>query len=441
MENRASEAGRSTLKGEKRRLLLLTTTTGYQTRAFVQTAEKLGLAVVFGSDRCHVLDDPWQDGALALKFEDPGPSAAKIVEYARCQPVDAIVALADLTPPTAARAAERLGLLFHRPETSDICRDKYRSRQRLEECGLNIPRFARFPIGENPMDIVKLGVAPIGFPCVLKPMALSASRGVIRANNAQEFITAFKQIQSLLNSPEVQLKRDETSNYLQVEEYIGGVEIAVEGVVDRGRLKVLAVFDKPDPMVGPYFEESIYVTPSRLPIEAQAEVTETLRRAVLALGLHHGPLHAELRLNNQGPWILEVAARSIGGLCSQALRFRVPRQDEIISLEELIIRLALGEDVETIRREEAASGVMMIPVPHAGIFQRVEGVEEARRTPGVEGVIITARPNQKLIPLPEGTSYPGFIFARGPSPEFVEQALRDSHKKLRFVLSPVLPLI
>ncbi|HXH50616.1 MAG TPA: ATP-grasp domain-containing protein [Terriglobia bacterium] len=441
MENPASEAGHSTSKGEKRRLLLLTTTTGYQTRAFVQTAEKLGLNVVFGSDRCHVLDDPWQDGALALKFENPGEAAASIVEYARRLPVDAVAALGDSTPPTAARAAETLGLLFHPPETADICRDKYRSRLRLAECGLNVPRFSRFPLGADPLGIVKPGVAPIGFPCVLKPLALSASRGVTRANNAQEFIRAFKQIQSLLCSPEVQLRREDTSNYFQVEEYIDGEEIAVEGVVDRGRLKLLAVFDKPDPLVGPYFEESIYVTPSRLPIETQAEITDTVRRAVQALGLRHGPLHAELRINSRGLWILEVAARSIGGLCSRALRFRVPAHDEDLSLEELIIRLALGEDVETIRREEAASGVMMIPVPREGVFQRVEGVEEARQTPGVEDIIITVRPNQSLAPLPRGTSYPGFIFARGPSPEFVEHALREAHQKLRFVLSPALPLI
>lgn len=441
MVNLTSQGGGARPNGEKRRLLLLTTTTGYQTRAFVQAAEKLGLAVAFGTDRCHVLDDPWQDGALALKFESPMDSAGKIVDSVGRRPVHGIVALGDSTPPTAARAAEALGLLFHRPETSDICRNKYRSRQRMQECGLSVPRFVRFPINADPADIVKLGVAPIGFPCVLKPLALSASSGVIRANNAQEFISAFQRIRSLLRSPEVRGRGDEACDYLQVEEYIEGGEIAVEGLVDRGRLKVLAVFDKPDPLVGPFFEESIYVTPSRLPLETQAAVMEELRHASQALGLHHGPLHAELRINSRGVWILEVAARSIGGLCSRALRFRAPGQDESISLEELIIRLALGEDVETIRREEAASGVMMIPVPQAGVFQRVEGVEEARKTPGVEDIIITARPNQKLVPLPGRTSYPGFIFSRGPSPAFVEQALRSAHQKLHFVLGPALPVI
>ncbi len=441
MENHVSASEPAAPSGEKRRLLLLTTTTGYQTRAFVQAAEKLGLAIAFGTDRCHVLEDPWQDGALALKFENPEEAAARVVQLARRQPIHAVVALGDSAPPTASRVAEALGLPYHRPETSDICRDKYRSRQGLHECGLNVPRFARFPLDANPADIVKTGTIPVGFPCVLKPLALSASRGVIRANNALEFVSAFKRIQALLRSPAVQVRRQETSNYLQAEEYIDGDEIAIEGVVDHGRLKVLAIFDKPDPLVGPFFEESIYVTPSRMERETQAEAIEAMRRAAKALGLCHGPLHAELRINSRGPWMLEVAARSMGGLCSRSLRFRSPGKDENISLEELLIRLALGEDIETVRREESASGVMMIPVPEAGVFQGAEGIEVARQTPGVEDIIITARPGEKLVPLPDESSYPGFIFARGPSPEFVEQSLRQAHQKLHFVLSPALPVI
>lgn len=430
-----------TPSGEKRRLLLLTTTTGYQTRAFAQAAGKLGVEVLFGTDRCHVLDDPWQDDALALRFENPEEAAARVVEHVQSRLVHGVVALGDCTPPTAARVAEALGLPYHPPETSDICRDKYRSRQRLQECGLKVPRFARLRVNADLSDIVKSGIALIGFPSVLKPLALSASRGVIRADNELEFVRAFRRIQSLLRSPEVQVTRQKTSNYLQVEEYIEGDEIAVEGVLDHGRLKVLAIFDKPDPLVGPFFEETIYVTPSRLPREAQAEIIETLRHAAQALGLYHGPLHAELRINSRGLWVLEVAARAIGGLCSQVLRFRSPDLDEDMPLEELIVRLALGEDVATLRREKASSGVMMIPVPEAGIFQDVEGVEEARGMQGIEQIIITARPNEKLVPLPEGSSYPGFIFARGPSPEFVEHALRAAHQKLHFVISQALPVI
>ncbi len=264
---------------------------------------------------------------------------------------------------------------------------------------------------------------------------------MIRANTPQEFIVAFERIRALLASPDVQVMREETSQFIQVESYIEGVEIAVEGLVDRGRLQVLAIFDKPDPLTGPYFEETIYVTPSRLDAETQAAASVTLCRAVHALGLFHGPLHAELRLNSRGFWIMEVAARSMGGLCARALRFHSPGEASLISLEELIIRLAMGEPVHDVRREDQAAGVMMMPIPEPGILDHVEGVERALQTPGVEDIRITAKPNQKLVPLPEGSSYLGFIFARGAAPELVEDALRQAHGKLRFVIQPALHVI
>ncbi len=445
-----------------KRLLILSTTTGYQTRSFVEAAEKLGLGVVFGTDRCHVLEDPWRDGALPLRFENPEDSARQVVEYARTNPVHAVVALGDRPVPTAARACQALGLLFHPPEAADACRDKSLARERLRAAGLKVPAFARFPLDADPGALLAFASAPAGtgFPCVLKPLALSASRGVIRANDAAEFIGAFNRIRDLLRTPEVQVMREKTSDFIQVESYVEGEEIAVEGLMDRGRLRVLAIFDKPDPLVGPFFEETIYVTPSRLAPQVQTEVTDTLEEAVRALGLFHGPLHAELRINadglpaQAGIWILEIAARAIGGLCSRALRFDFAHRPERVegrftrgaagdhmSLEELLIRLALGEDVGGVRRENAAAGVMMIPVPQAGIFQAVDGVEQALETPGVEEVRITAKPNESLTPLPEGSSYPGFIFARGATPQFIEQALRRAYEKLRFVIAPALPVV
>lgn len=421
-------------------LFILCTTTGYQTRAFVEAAEKMGLTVLFGSDRCHLLDDPWQDGALALRFEKPEESARKIVDCARTTQIDGIVSLGDRSTPTAARACRALGLPQHPPEAADICRDKYQSRKRLHEAGLNVPAFVRCMILPNPIEVPAAGdVVP--FPCVLKPLALSGSRGVIRANTAQEFRAAFFRIRALLSSPDVLAMRETSSHFIQVEAYVDGPEIAVEGLVERGRLQVLAIFDKPDPLTGPFFEETIYVTPTRLSASEQASVVETLEQAVRALGLFHGPLHAEMRLNARGVWILEVAARSIGGLCSRVLRFQSGRGENMISLEELITRLALGESVQDVHRERMASGVMMIPIPEAGVLTSVEGVEAALKTPGVEEIQITARPRQKLVPLPEGCSYLGFIFARGARPGFVENALREAHGKLRFAIHPALPVI
>lgn len=424
-----------------KRLLILTTTTGYQTREFVRAAQKLGLEIVFGSDRCHALDDPWRDGALPLKFEKPDKAARKIIEAAHAKPLDAIVALGDNAPPVAARAARALKLPGHPPEAADTCRDKYLSRQQLRRAGLNIPAFARFPLDADPTEIATTGLAEIGFPCVVKPLALSASRGVIRADDRRAFVAAYARVCSLLLTRELLVRRHPASDFIQIESYVDGAEVAVEGVVDRGALRVLAIFDKPDPLIGPYFEETIYVTPSRLAAEKQDEIIRTLEHAVKALGLYHGPLHAELRLNAAGIWMMEVAARSIGGLCARALRFRSPGLGDDISLEELIIRLALGDDLRETRREASAAGVMMIPVPDEGIFLEVQGLETARQIPGIEEIVITAKPQQRLVPLPEGSSYPGFIFARGESPERVEESLRAAHQKLHFVLAPALPVI
>jgi biotin carboxylase len=424
-----------------RRLLILATTTGYQTQAFVEAAAGMGLAVAFGTDRCHVLEDPWRDGALPLRFEDPEASASLIVEYARSNPLEAIVALGDRPTPTAARACHALGLLHHPPDAADTCRDKYQSRERLRAAGLNVPAFTRLPLDADAVALAASQAGGVALPCVLKPLALSASRGVIRADDPEQFIRAFERIRALLRSPDVQVMREEVSSFIQMEAYIPGQEIAVEGLVDRGQLHILAIFDKPDPLVGPFFEETIYVTPSRLEQDAQAEVVRALEEAAQALGLYHGPIHAELRINSQGVWVLEVAARPIGGLCSRALRFCSEGLGAELSLEEVVIRLALGETVQAIRREAAASGVMMIPIPEAGIYEDVEGVEEALKTPGVEDIRITAKPGQKLLPLPEGASYLGFIFARGESPEFVESALRGAHGRLRLRMQPLLPVV
>lgn len=414
------------------RLLLLTTTTGYQTQSFADAARGLGLEVVFGTDRCHVLEDPWQDAALPLRFEDPTHSAEAIVAYARENPIRAVVAVGDKPTLTAALACRALGIPWHTPEAAEACHNKFRTRQRLREAGLNVPAFTCHSIREGP----HAAVGRVPFPCVLKPVSLAASRGVIRADNPEQFIAAFERIAALLASPEIQVKKEDTTEQILLEEFVPGREFAVEGLMSQGRPRVLAIFDKPDPLDGPYFEETIYVTPSRLPVAGQAVLTGCLERAVRALGLFHGPLHAEFRLNERGPWPLEVAARPIGGLCSRALRF-----GSGMSLEELVIRNALGEPLNGVPRESAAAGVMMIPVPGAGIYEGVDGVEEALQVPGIVEVHITAKLHQKLVPWPEGSSYPGFLFARASSPDAVEQALREAHRRLRFRISPTLTVV
>jgi len=275
---------------------------------------------------------------------------------------------------------------------------------------------------------------------VLKPMSLSASQGVIRANNREEFRAAASRIRDLLNLAELQAAREPNLGHMIVEGYIPGEEVAVEGLLTNGTLRVLAIFDKPDPLIGPYFEETIYVTPSSHSPSMQAGIESCMRSSVLAMGLSHGPVHAEFRLNDNGIWPLEIAPRPIGGLCARALRFSSHADSELIALEELLLRDAVGLPVDAFHREAAASGVMMIPVPGSGIYDGVDGVDAARSVSGVEDIVITAREHDSIAAWPEGSSYLGFIFARGEKRERVELALRAAHASLQFRIRPALPV-
>lgn len=415
-----------------KRLLLLFTTTGYNAQDFVEAARKLGVTVIPGTDRCHVLNDPWMDGAIPLRFGSPARSAKAVLQYAEKNPVDAIVAIGDKPTLTAALASKALKLPYTPPEAVEACRNKLKSRQLLKKAGLPVPNFCCYSTDEEPGPIAET----THFPCVLKPLSLCASQGVIRANHPEEFVKAFKRIAALLRTPAIQVSREDTNDRILVEDFVEGKEVALEGILERGRLTVLALLDKPDPLNGPFFEETLYVTPSRLTADSQAQLAQTTALATSALGVFDGPLHAELRVNSQGPWILEVAARSIGGLCSRTLRFGTG-----ISLEELVIRHALGMELPSTDLERAAAGVMMIPIPRSGYLHRVTGIEEALALEGIEEVTITAKPGQKLIPLPEGSSYLGFIFSRGTSPQGVEEALKSAHRKLRFEITPDLPVV
>jgi biotin carboxylase len=387
------------------RVLLFASTTGYQVRSFAQAAEKLGIELILATDRCHVLDDPWGDGAIAIGFEDPESRG----------PFDGVLAVADQPAFVAAQFAQRAGLAFSPPGAVAAAKNKFLSRERFHAAGLLVPEY-------------RLNAQPLRYPCVLKPLRLSASRGVIRADNAEQFQAAFARIQKLVEHEE--------DRSIQVEDFIPGREFALEGIVSKGKLQTLALFDKPDPLDGPFFEETIYVTPSREADRLQRAIHETAQAAVTALGLTDGPVHAEMRVNDRGVWMLEVAARPIGGLCSRVLRFANGE-----SLEEILLRHAIGEDVSATRRASGGHGVMMIPIPRAGVYAGTLGIDDARAVDGIEDVVITAKEGQMMLPLPEGASYLGFIFARADSAESAEAALRRSHACLHFELATALPVV
>jgi biotin carboxylase len=411
----------------RHRLLLLMTTTSYRAHAFLEAAARLGIPVVVGSDRPQALAAVNPAGHLTLDFAAPEAASHAIVEFAKTYPIGGIVAADDDGVILAAMAAAALGLPHNPVAAAAAARNKYRMRQILAEAGIRSPRFWRFPIDQNPAEMAR----QVEYPCVVKPLALSASRGVIRADEPTQFVAACQRLVAILHRPEVADSSRRSAQDILVERFIPGAEVALEGLLTDGTLRVLALFDKPDPLDGPFFEETIYVTPSRLPATVQEEIAAYTADVAAALGLRHGPVHAELRLNEQGPWLLEMAPRSIGGLCSRTLRFGAG-----LSLEELLLRRALGLSVDAYARERIAAGVMMIPIPQAGILREVNGLAEARQVSAVDDIKLTIPIGQEVVPLPEGSRYLGFIFARDQTAAGVESALREAHRRLTFVITP-----
>jgi hypothetical protein len=432
------------------RVLILATTTGYQTRAFGEAAERLGVELVFATDRCHMIEDPWQDHAIPIRFYDEDASVAAIVESATARPIDGLIVVGDRPTVIGARVAAILGLPWHPPEAASVARHKQLTRERLRDAGLPVPWFFPLAIDHQPLAVSH---QPLTYPCVVKPVALSGSRGVMRADDPAGFAAAFERLRALMRQPDVRAERNEAHDTALVEGFIPGREYAVEGLLHHGRLHVLAIFDKPDPLDGPFFEETIYLTPSAAPASVQDDIVRAVTRAASAIGLHHGPIHAECRVSGEGVFVLEVAARPIGGLCARSLRFAragvrasgfgipVASRESTIPLEELLLRHALGADPAMYQREATASGVMMIPIPRRGILRGMDGIDAARQVPNVEDLRITAKTDQLLVPLPEGASYLGFIFARAGHVDDVERALRVAHARLSFTIDPEFPVI
>ena len=404
------------------RLLLLMTTRTYRAGAFLAAARRLEAPVVVGSERRQALDEVSPGQYLTLDFSAPERAVCSVVEFAVQFPIGAVIAADDDGVVLAAKIAAALGLRHNSETAVRAARDKHRMRQILEGCGIRSPRFELCSLTDDP-SVCARGV---DYPAVLKPVSLSASRGVIRADDADQFVVAFRRIEALLRKEGADSEAE-----ILVESFIPGAEVALEGLLTQGELTVLALFDKPDPLDGPFFEESIYVTPSCLAAPERAALRRTVQQAVQALCLREGPVHVELRLNDQGAWIVEIAPRSIGGLCSKTLRFGAG-----ISLEELILQQALGQATNGIERESCAAGVMMIPIPHGGTLRQVDGRKAAQAVSGVEEVHVTIPLGHEVVPWPEGSRYLGFIFAREEEPEAVVAALRSAHGRLRFEITP-----
>jgi biotin carboxylase len=418
------------------RLLLLVPTQSYRADDFLAAARRLGVPVLVGTDRCHRIEDAFgpTEGLLSIDYRKPEEAADEIVRGAARLPIAGIVPADDGTAVIAALAAERLGLPRNSPAAARRTVNKLAQREALAAAGVPVPWFGAFPVAGGPEG----PASAVPYPCVLKPLGLSGSRGVIRADDAGSFGEAWRRIVAILATARSDRKAREEGegSRILVEAFVPGAEVALEGLLRGGRLELLAFFDKPDPLDGPYFEETIYVTPSRHPSPVQEAALNAIAAAAEALGLREGPVHAEARLGPGGPVILEVAARTIGGLCARALRFGAGA-----SLEELVVAHAVGLPLASIRRETMASGVMMLPIPRRGILHGVGGLEAARSVPGVDDVVITVPEGREVVPLPEGDAYLGFLFARGEAPGEVEESLREAHRRLSFDIRPPLPTV
>ena len=418
-------APRAAAAAERPCALIVAPHGSYRLAPFVEAAHRRGFDVLIAANSAHALT-PAGITAVAVDFANPDDAFATLIAAAKNRRIAAVIGTDDGSTELAARLSQHWGLPHNSPAALMRARRKDLARAQLARAGVRVPQHRTLdltvPLAPQIADVV--------FPCVIKPIAMSASRGVIRADDAPALLHAVARVQAIVREAATIEERER----LLLESYVPGVEIAIEGLLRAGELEVLAIFDKPDPLEGPFFEETYYITPTRLSAEQQVAVTEAVTAACAAYGLREGPVHAECRLNHEGVWILEVAARTIGGLCGRLLRFGTG-----LSLEDIVLLHASGVPLPR-REHDGGAGVLMIPIPQAGILRRVEGVVAAERVPYVEEVTIQVREGYELVPLPEGASYLGFIFARAPTPALAEQALRDAHACLRVVVAPLWPL-
>lgn len=407
-------------------VLLLLPKESYRCDEFLQAADALGIEVIVARNLCHRLASNWKlDRLLSLPFDNPEAAAQLVQQELAGQAPQAVIGVDDSGIEVAAAIAEALHVESNTQLAVETLHDKYRFRKLQQQLGLPFPAFSPMRISGHRINREH----KIDFPVVAKPTRLSGSRGVIRVDAAEKLDETIDRIGDIIHHSKVK----SSGISLLLEQYLDGSEHALEAMMDKGEAKVLAIFDKPDPLEGPYFEETIYLTPSHLSQDIRREFQRQVELICQQAGILNGPVHAEARVHHDTVTLLEVAPRSIGGSCGKVLRHALG-----MSLEELILRCALGEVVPDFNHSGPAVGVMMLPVPVAGIFNGIDGIEQVQVMPGIESVEVSARSGDRVIPLPEESTYLGFIFASGESPESVVSALRAAKDKLRIRIKPIL---
>lgn len=409
----------------KCRVLLVSPPESYRIQPYVRAAHSLGLEINLASQGEWAISSPHSAG-IDVPLQDHEAALGVLVELASRQHFDAIIGTDDSTLELAAKLAASTGLQQNPPSSVRIARRKDLSRICLHQAGIQVPDFTVINAAEKPPD----DDPPFAYPCVVKPLALSGSRGVIRADSRESLDQGVQRSLKIVAQEHDIYEK----SHLLLEQFIPGREFAIEGMLREGTLEVLAMFDKPDPLDGPYFEETFYISPARITGNERQLIIKTVQNSCSAYGLITGPVHAECRLNEHGAWLIELAARTIGGLCSRLLSFGTG-----YSLEELVLANAIGLDLP-MQVIHGAAGVLMLPIKQEGVLRRVEGVMNAEKVPYIDDIEISLREGYKVIPLPEGASYLGFVFSTAPDADAVEHALRDAYSQLNPVIAPFWPV-
>ena len=403
-----------------KRILLIAPPNSYRLAPYIRAAKELGIELLVASEGEYSLTTEVAFG-LHIDLRNYQQALETIVAAARQKPFAGVIATDDYIVELVALVAQALGLLHNLSESAQIARRKDLARQVLQNARLPVPKFKLINFQEE----LDTQLEDMGFPCVLKPLALSASRGVIRVDNKAAYLEACQRIKKIIAHENNLFER----SHILAEQYLPGIEIAVEAILSADEYYGITIFDKPEPLQGPFFEESYYITPSQLELPLQDKIHKLVAEACIAYGLKTGPIHAELRIDGEKLWIIEVAARTIGGECAQLLEYTTGH-----SLEALVISNAMGRFLKPEAVDQCV-GVLMIPTPKSGMLRRIEGLLEAGKIKYIEAINISIGEGHELVQLPEGASYLGFIFARAPTAVEVESALRAAHALLNIVVA------
>ncbi len=380
-----------------KKLLLVIPENSYKSNDFVVAAEKLGIDFLIITDSEQV-SSKFSDTVIINKFDAElnKNNLKKLKDVTHVLPVD------HSALKFSGYLVDLLEVKGNKLESINLSMNKYESRKIFNSLlDIKVNNEIIKNIDDVNTFINKNGTS------VLKPIYGTASKSVLKINNVEK---NKEQIEKLM--------QDCFDQDLVIEEYIDGKEYALEGTIINSELKKIVIFDKPVEYKHPYFEESIYITPSELSSEAEKRVVSIVDKACKKIGLEDGPVHVEFKINENQIFIIEINPRMIGGLCSRCLSFGLFK----VSLEEIILHAFMNNELKNIELLNNYVGVLMIPTPKSGKFISINK-EELENIPNISNVEITVPEGSDLLEPPYGDKYLGFAFSQGIDKKTVNESL------------------